>query len=219
MAPKDRIIPRESAVARRAADTSARERLLESATASFTAKGYAAATVREIVDAAGVTKPVLYYYFRNKEGLFLELMGNARGMFDALVDSSLERPGTAKERIRRLATDMIELFLRHIELARLIYSIYYGPPQGAPQFDFDAFHHRFREVVKEMVLEGVRNGEFRKTGAQEMMWAVLGAINVTMEVRLCHPEVVLGRKELDGMLDILFEGMKPGRRAGKGGRG
>jgi len=30
--------------------------------------------VREIVAAAGVTKPVLYYYFRNKEGIYLELM-------------------------------------------------------------------------------------------------------------------------------------------------
>ena len=52
----------------------ARQRLLDAAAELFNGKGYAATTVREIVKAAGVTKPVLYYYFKNKEGIFLELM-------------------------------------------------------------------------------------------------------------------------------------------------
>jgi len=38
---------------------SARQRLLAAATDLFTQRGYAATTVREIVGAAGVTKPVL----------------------------------------------------------------------------------------------------------------------------------------------------------------
>jgi AcrR family transcriptional regulator len=40
----------------------------------FARKGYDRTSVQEIVAAAGVTKPVLYYYFRNKEGLYLELL-------------------------------------------------------------------------------------------------------------------------------------------------
>ena len=48
------------------AGVEARERLLSGATELFASKGYAATTVREIVERAGVTKPVLYYYFRSK---------------------------------------------------------------------------------------------------------------------------------------------------------
>ncbi|MCE1227092.1 MAG: TetR/AcrR family transcriptional regulator, partial [Geobacteraceae bacterium] len=53
-------------------DTSAnvRQRLLDAALQLFSTKGYAATSVRELVEAAGVTKPVLYYYFKNKEGLY-----------------------------------------------------------------------------------------------------------------------------------------------------
>ena len=65
----------------------ARQRLLNSAAELFNSKGYAATTVREIVKAAGVTKPVLYYYFRNKEGIFLELMRATYLKFNALIDS------------------------------------------------------------------------------------------------------------------------------------
>jgi hypothetical protein len=48
--------------------------LLSAAREVFTRKGYSATSVREIVAAAGVTRPVLYYYFRNKEGIYLELL-------------------------------------------------------------------------------------------------------------------------------------------------
>ena len=51
----------------------ARARLLEAATALFAEKGYASTYVREIVTRAGVTKPVLYYYFKNKGGLFYSI--------------------------------------------------------------------------------------------------------------------------------------------------
>ena len=44
--------------------------LLESGIALFAEKGYASTSVREIVEGAGVTKPVLYYYFKSKEELF-----------------------------------------------------------------------------------------------------------------------------------------------------
>ncbi|MFZ2948198.1 MAG: helix-turn-helix domain-containing protein [Desulfuromonadaceae bacterium] len=44
-----------------AVDVTVRERLLTAALTIFNTKGYAAASVREIVVAAGVTKPAIYY--------------------------------------------------------------------------------------------------------------------------------------------------------------
>jgi AcrR family transcriptional regulator len=40
----------------------------------FAERGYDATSVREIVEAAGVAKPTLYYYFRSKEGLAQALL-------------------------------------------------------------------------------------------------------------------------------------------------
>ncbi|MEW6332658.1 MAG: helix-turn-helix domain-containing protein, partial [Thermodesulfobacteriota bacterium] len=63
-----------------------REKLLRAALTLFTRRGYSATTVRELVAAAGVTKPVLYYYFGSKEGLFLELMRTHFGRLEAVAD-------------------------------------------------------------------------------------------------------------------------------------
>lgn len=51
-----------------------RERILREATAKFVSAGYAAVSMQQIADAAGVTKATLYHHFRDKEALFLEVM-------------------------------------------------------------------------------------------------------------------------------------------------
>ena len=56
------------------AEQQAKESLFSAAVALFAEKGYASTSVREIVASAGVTKPVLYYYFESKEGLFRTIL-------------------------------------------------------------------------------------------------------------------------------------------------
>jgi len=46
-----------------------RQRLIDCALYLFSQRGYDAVAVREIVEAAGVTKPTLYHYFNSKRGL------------------------------------------------------------------------------------------------------------------------------------------------------
>ena len=89
-------------------EATVREELLAGATELFTRKGYASTTVREIVTAAGVTKPVLYYYFRNKEGIYLELIRQPFARFDALLDA-FQRRGKEppSKRILRLSDQVI----------------------------------------------------------------------------------------------------------------
>lgn len=203
--------------AARVPDVAVRERLLKSAIELFNRRGYAAATVREIVAAAGVSKPVLYYYFRSKEGIYLDLMREGFSRFDSLLDAARGGTGGAGERIRHLCGGSFDLFLQHIEVARLMYAIYYGPPQGAPFFDFDAYHMKFQDAVRRLVEEGIRSGEFRKGNAGDMTWAIIGAVNVAMEMQLCHPELGMDMEGLGRVLDIIFAGIAPEERPARRG--
>ncbi len=193
---------------------SVRQRLLEGAAELFTQKGYAGTTVREIVAAGGVTKPVLYYYFRNKEGIYLDLMRQAFTKVDDLLHAALEDQGSATQKLLRLCDRVYSLFMENVKVARVMYSIYYGPQQGAPFFDFDAYHLRFVEAIRRLIEEGIRKGEFRKGNPEEMGWAIIGAINVAMEVHLGQTELELGREGLARVLRLIFTGIsaKKGRR-------
>ena len=135
---------------------SARERLLAAATNLFAQKGYAATTVREIVAEANVTKPVLYYYFRNKEGIYLSLMRETYGKFDKFLDTFLAEKGTATQKLFRFCNEVFGLFVENLQTVRVMYSISYGPPQGAPFFDFDAYHLKFQDALRRLVEEGIQ---------------------------------------------------------------
>jgi AcrR family transcriptional regulator len=50
-----------------------RERILQAAATLFAEQGYAATTMAQIVRALGVTKPFVYYYFRDKQEIFERL--------------------------------------------------------------------------------------------------------------------------------------------------
>jgi AcrR family transcriptional regulator len=195
-----------------------RQRLLAAATDLFARKGYAATTVREIVDSARVTKPVLYYYFANKEGIYLELMRLTFSNVDYLLDFSRGQKGNTREKLLRFCDRAFSLFMQNIEAIRVMYAIYYGPHQGAPFFDFDAYHLKFQEGIRGLVEEGIRKGEFRRGEAENMTWAILGAVNVAMEVQLGHPEMGLGPEGLARVLNLIFQGLskKEGKRAGEG---
>ncbi|HBG05562.1 MAG: TetR family transcriptional regulator [Geobacteraceae bacterium GWC2_58_44] len=184
----------------------ARERLLTAALTLFNEKGYAAASVREIVEAAGVTKPVLYYYFGNKEGIYLELMQNSYGTFESLAARSVSVEASAQERILQFCSDLFDASLERLPEVRLIYAIYFGPPQGAPQFDLEAYFIRMMELIHRLVSAGVASGELRENsvdGARAVIAILTSAINEQLSGR----ESKLDRDGMVRLLRLLMRGM------------
>src|SRR6185312_14805789 len=68
------------------------EQTLTVARALFAEGGYSAVTMDEVAAEVGVTKPLLYNYFGNKESLYIACMERAG---DALVAMILETVGDA----------------------------------------------------------------------------------------------------------------------------
>ena len=193
-------------------ESTVKQRLLRAALDLFTERGYAATSVREIVDAAGVTKPVLYYYFKNKEDIYLELFREPFVYFSKVLEDAYNEKGSVRERIVRLFDLIFELFVSRLKEARLMYSIYYGPPQGAPFFDFDSFHLKMREVIGLIVRKGIEKGELRAVDADIATWLLNGSLNFVMEEQLCHRSPMIDRSGLFRILDLVFEGLTDKRR-------
>jgi AcrR family transcriptional regulator len=194
-----------------------RERLLEVAVGLFARKGYHATSVREIVEAAGVTKPVLYYWFHSKEGVFLALMEMAVEAHREVVAHVLAYPGTAAERILRLGEQVLALIRVNTDVVRLFDAVYFGPREGAPAVDFDPLHGEFRRVLLGLVEEGVRSGEFHNTDIEAMHNALLGAFLVC-NVAVLAPATDTrgggraGTADVRKVLNVVFEGMRGSER-------
>jgi len=184
-----------------------RERLLAAALEHFTMRGYSATSVRELCAAAGVTKPVLYYYFKSKEGLYLELMEGAYALFESTISELTMHSGGIPEQITYFCEGVFDVGMANLPILRLIYSIYFGTPQGAPFFDLDKYYDRMLEIISGLIQEGIDQGELKPGKASDMTWAVLSCLNTTLEEQLCHRRPRIDRAAMTRMLRLLFSGI------------
>ena len=86
-----------------------KEKILKCALNLFYQKGYDAVGVQEIVTAAGITKPTLYYYFKSKYGLL-----------EALLSEKCNR---MNERLREAARYEGDLIVTLERYARTLFSV------------------------------------------------------------------------------------------------
>ncbi len=199
--PKEKI-PKEQ-------ETIVKRRIVECAARLFASKGYAATSVREIVSSAGVTAPVLYYYFKSKEGIFLEITKEGRKQFDEMLSSVQSMQGSAREKITLLVLGMLRIHRKHIDAARVIHSAFFGPPEGAPDFDFKVFHANLISTLTSIVEKGMKDGEIAKINPGAINGAVLGVIGHCLDSELFFPELAVDERQALEIIDVLFRGILP----------
>jgi AcrR family transcriptional regulator len=180
---------------------------MDSAILLFTSRGYAATSVREIVEMAGVTKPALYYHFESKEGIYLAILEDLVKIADEAIAASRVVKGTARERLQGFLLGIYHIFEKKKAEVRMINAVFWGPAQGVPPFDFETFHHKLRSVISEIVAEGIAEGDLRAADPADVTLALMGVLSFNMDLTLAHPELGLGQDGLRRTLDLVFAGL------------
>jgi AcrR family transcriptional regulator len=93
----------------------------------FAERGFDATSVREIVEAAGVTKPTLYYYFRNKDSLAQALFSQPMARLVEQARSLLEQEGDLLEIAERFLNIFFDYCQEEPDRARFAFTLYFGP--------------------------------------------------------------------------------------------
>ncbi|BEP94876.1 TetR/AcrR family transcriptional regulator [Acidovorax sp. sif1233] len=90
-----------------------RERILRAAEALFDAQGYANTTIEQIVQKLGVTKPFVYYYFRNKQEIFETLSWAPAVACFTAMDFAEDDPRPAHVKVAEGIDRLIRATLAH----------------------------------------------------------------------------------------------------------
>lgn len=191
------------------AQLNSRERLLETAIGLFAEKGYAGTSVREIVNHAGVSKPVLYYYFKSKEGLFLDILDMAENLQKQLLSEVLKTEGNVLDRLLMLYRRVYAGIDEHRSLYKMIHGLISGPPQGAPDYDFTRYHRHMINAICEIYNAGIGRGEVKKIAAQEVAYLVLSLIDFCLHMDQVHPQSSDPQRP-ERLLRIAFKGINTG---------
>ena len=82
-----------------------RAAILEVATHVFASRGFVGASMRDISDASGINKPLIYHHFGSKAGLYAAVKQNLAAACDRQsvgIDRADERPADPRAELRRL---------------------------------------------------------------------------------------------------------------------
>ena len=191
------------------AEPNARARLLETAIGMFAEKGYAGTPVREIVERAGVSKPVLYYYFQSKEGLFLAILDMAENLQKQLLSEVLESRGSALDRLLMLYRRVYAGIGEHRSLYKMIHGLIFGPPQGAPDYDFTRYHRHMIAAICEIYNAGMAGGQVKQIAAEEVAYLVLSLIDFCVHMDQVRPQSSDPQRP-ERLLRMAFEGINKG---------
>ena len=192
-------------------EPNARERLLETATELFAKKGYAGTSVREIVDRAGVSKPVLYYYFKSKEGLFYAILEWAADVQQKILDEIFATSGTVLDRFIFFYRRISEGVQQYQNLYKMIHGLIYGPPQGAPEYDFPKYQRHMLDAAKQIYTNGLTAGEVKPADADEVAFLVLSLIDFSLNMNQVLPELADPLRP-ERLLRLAFAGLSQGEK-------
>lgn len=111
-----RVVPKAEAPSTRRGELR-REALLKAAREVFLEKGYASASVEDVVSRVGGSKATLYSYFGNKEGLFDDMISSLCDDFRAQLAIPREVEGDIELTLLRFGKRMLKQFLQPERIA------------------------------------------------------------------------------------------------------
>ena len=82
--------------------TGTRKRILEAALNRLSSGGYGSVSMQKVADAAGVTKPTIYYHFSSKQGLFSAMFEQVMSELHQLVRRELSSTLSVREGVEKL---------------------------------------------------------------------------------------------------------------------
>jgi AcrR family transcriptional regulator len=189
--------------------TPSADRILLSALELFSRKGYDAASVREICEAAGITKPTLYHFYGSKEGVYRAIVDGALEEFSREITRALHGPGRAEDRLRRVARAYFERARARRDLLRFIFGLIHNPPSSAPRTDFPRFYDEVVSRIAKEVEDGVTRGEFVPGRTDLRMLMFMGALGEALCGYLIVGKPQLSPALADALVDAVVAGWRP----------
>jgi TetR/AcrR family transcriptional regulator len=189
-------------------DRQTRQKILAAALKRFAHCGYAAASVQDIVDAARVTKPTLYYYFGNKAGLYQALVDSAHDERFRLIQEGARCGQTLAEKLVEIIAALFEFLGDHRELMRIAFATAFAAPGEMPaEIRYLEKSTRNFEFIHSLIKRGQAARELdRRFDSRELAFAIYGQLNIYVMAQLVKPDTALNRQSAKRIVEIFLAG-------------
>ncbi|MDR3337526.1 MAG: TetR/AcrR family transcriptional regulator [Treponema sp.] len=172
-----------------------KERLLTTALSIFSRRGYETSSIQEIVNEVGISKPTLYYYFGNKQGLLEAIASEYGTPLLELTTKTAKYEHNLVMNLTGLFREILSFALRQREFFRLFTSLFSAAPETSAYTVGNGMRRRLTAILEKLFEEASQDhGNMRNRQqmyaesffGQIQTWALLAIndeINLTEELQ------------------------------------
>ncbi|MGJ3240288.1 MAG: TetR family transcriptional regulator [Anaerolineae bacterium] len=179
-------------MARKPADQSvSREDIIKAAADVLKDKGYDATTMKDIAARVDLTAASLYHHFKNKDFLLLAVIEQGLAQAISIIEPIVQSDCDASTKLRQMIQTHVRAITRNpavgaalvFEIKSLMSVTTAGRGNGNRQEYIerrDRFFQKrdyFERMFRDVVTEGIANGEFRQVDSGIAVKSMLGAQN------------------------------------------
>jgi AcrR family transcriptional regulator len=168
------------------------------ATRQFARYGFDGTSVRQIVAEAKVTKPVLYYYFRDKRNLYLGLLEQAIAPLCDEIERIAGATTPPQERMAEVIAAFLQFFRESPDQFHLLHGAV-ARREREVQVIAQKYFRRIFDAISHVLSDGIAVGRFKGLDVTQGTFSII-AILVYYCTRAHVIDEVLGQKRATAAL-------------------
>ena len=198
-------------MARPAHHSDTRQQLLRAALKHFANSGYAATSVQDIVDDARLSKPALYYHFKDKAGLFQALVHEAHDARYRLLQAAAASHAGIRAQLEAILSSLLDYFRDNRDLVRISFATMFAAPGEVPEDtgckekcrrNFEFIH----DVIKQAQQRGELDPQFN---SEELTFGIYGMVNFYLVGHVVYDECQTDGQTAHRVVDLFLAGAAP----------
>lgn len=186
----------------------ARQRLFKAAIDVFNKQGFAAASIQMIIQKANITKPTLYYYFKNKENLYREVIRDIFKHFNDQLSSIAAGPSPPFNKLVQVISLYLDDAMEKSGEMRLIIMTLYQCDISTPRINMERYVLPGLQSISRIIKECIKGRMIEPDDPLKLSLRLIGIIHIQVLMLIKGPEY-LPRSQPE---DIAFAFIKSGKK-------
>ena len=161
-----------------------KQKIFDTALELFSEKGFEGVGVQLLAEKSGITKPTLYYYFGNKEGVFTELLK----AHYAKLNDLLEKASVYNSNIEsyyedvhpvlvKVATAYFKFAMNNEKFYKMALSALFLPQTSQAYEIVSSFNNKQYKIIGDMFSKMAKAHHNMKGREKRFCWTFIGMIN------------------------------------------
>lgn len=173
-----------------------RQKIIDCALELFASHGYAGTSMNDIIERLGISKGSVYWHFKSKEEIFVEVVADSYSQWLAILDRELEDIDDPIEKIRKYS----ELFINVVDIPvwRITPETYWIEFEPQNRLILDTLFAK-DDIILQEIFEDAINRDLLKykdpAAAEKLTWIFISSLEGMFE------KIVLSYKSAAASID------------------